>query len=188
MCARGTCEGFLLPAFFMARQVPWSAEIMHALCIVRQKCLKQTCMHAVRLQSLALLSSRTVLRFSIQMASTGPSRTIQVFWVLLLAARRHSTAKMPSVQSPVAASMRPNICGAVTACTHQMQPRLLTPISKRPSQFMYSCKPLVSSRKAALPRQCANFARLRHTSTHCVTETMHTYERHLPRYSVVTHQ
>jgi hypothetical protein len=34
----------------------------------------------------ALLSSRTVLRFSIQMASTGPSSTIQVFWLRLLVA------------------------------------------------------------------------------------------------------
>lgn len=33
-----------------------------------------------------LLSSSTVLRFSIQMASTGPSSTIQVFWFLFLAA------------------------------------------------------------------------------------------------------
>lgn len=63
-----------------------------------------------------LLSSSTVLRFSIQMASTGPSSTIHVFWFLFFAARRHSTAKMPSVQSPVAASMRPNICVCVSVC------------------------------------------------------------------------
>lgn len=68
------------------------------------------------ISAFTLLSSSTVLRFSIQMASTGPSRTIHVFWVLLLAARRQRTANMPSVQSPVAASMRPNICGAVIAC------------------------------------------------------------------------
>mmetsp|Transcript_18328 Transcript_18328/g.62278 ORF Transcript_18328/g.62278 Transcript_18328/m.62278 type:complete len:245 (+) Transcript_18328:5188-5922(+) len=62
-----------------------------------------------------LLSSSTVFRFSIQMASTGPSSMIHVLEVLFLAALRHSTAKTPSVQSPEAASMRPNICGAVMA-------------------------------------------------------------------------
>jgi len=67
-------------------------------------------------QTRTLLSSSTVFRFSIQIASTGPSKTIHVFWFLFLAARRHSTAKMPSVQSPVAASMRPNIWGAVIPC------------------------------------------------------------------------
>ncbi len=62
-----------------------------------------------------LLSSSTVLRFSIQIASTGPSRMIHVLAFFSFAALRHSTANTPSVQSPVAASMRPNICGAVMA-------------------------------------------------------------------------
>ncbi|RNA11518.1 hypothetical protein BpHYR1_000035 [Brachionus plicatilis] len=50
------------------------------------------------------------------MASTGPSRTIHtcspffVFNVL-----RHKVENMPSVQSLVATSNRPNICGAVIA-------------------------------------------------------------------------
>lgn len=51
--------------------------------------------------SRTLLSSRTVFKFSIQMASIGPSSTIQVFWLRFLVARRQSTANMPSVQSPV---------------------------------------------------------------------------------------
>ena len=59
-----------------------------------------------------LLSSRTVFRFSIQTASTGPSTTIQTAW-LVRAAFFHSCEKMPSVQSPVDASSLPNICGAV---------------------------------------------------------------------------
>lgn len=43
----------------------------------------------------------TVLQFSIQIASTGPSMTIHVCWFLFaLAARRHSTENTPSVQSP----------------------------------------------------------------------------------------
>lgn len=62
-----------------------------------------------------MLSSSTVFKFSIQIASTGPSSTIHVCWFFALAARRHSTAKMPSVQSPVEASRRPNIWGAVMA-------------------------------------------------------------------------
>eukprot|EP00228_Micromonas_bravo_P005777 CAMPEP_0203011450 /NCGR_PEP_ID=MMETSP1401-20130829/12347_1 /ASSEMBLY_ACC=CAM_ASM_000894 /TAXON_ID=38833 /ORGANISM="Micromonas pusilla, Strain CCAC1681" /LENGTH=38 /DNA_ID= /DNA_START= /DNA_END= /DNA_ORIENTATION= len=37
---------------------------------------------------------------------------IHVLAFFSFAARRHSTANTPSVQSPVAASMRPNICGA----------------------------------------------------------------------------
>ena len=56
-----------------------------------------------------LLSSSTVFRFSIQMASTGPSNTIHVFWPLLLEALLQSTAKTPSVQSPDEVSSLPNI-------------------------------------------------------------------------------
>ena len=63
------------------------------------------------------------------MASTGPSRQIHVFWFLFLAALRHSTAKMPSVQSPVAWSMRPNICGAVMALGFMRQMMCLVPSS-----------------------------------------------------------
>mmetsp|Transcript_8303 Transcript_8303/g.37841 ORF Transcript_8303/g.37841 Transcript_8303/m.37841 type:complete len:220 (-) Transcript_8303:806-1465(-) len=78
-----------------------------------------------------LLSSSTVLRFSIQMASTGPSSTIQVLFFFSFAARRHSTAKTPSVQSPVAASRRPNICGAVIALGFIFQTTCLLPTSVR---------------------------------------------------------
>eukprot|EP00961_Rhodomonas_salina_P048978 657455-Rhodomonas_salina.1 len=49
----------------------------------------------------SLLSSSTVFKFSIQMASTGPSSRIHVLAFLALVPLRHSTAKMPSVQSPV---------------------------------------------------------------------------------------
>mmetsp|Transcript_27980 Transcript_27980/g.68338 ORF Transcript_27980/g.68338 Transcript_27980/m.68338 type:complete len:200 (+) Transcript_27980:6625-7224(+) len=63
----------------------------------------------------SLLSSSTVLRFSIQMASTGPSSRIHDLLLRALVPLRHSTAKMPSVQSPVVGSRRPNICAAVTA-------------------------------------------------------------------------
>lgn len=109
------------------------------------------------------LSSRTVLRFSIQMASTGPSRTIQTEVGVVeveeeeeeeeevesfvaaddeeegappppppppednLAALLHSAAKTPSVQSPVAASIRPNICGAVSALGLSRQTTVLRP-------------------------------------------------------------
>ena len=55
-----------------------------------------------------LLSSSTVLRFSIQTASTGPSTTIHIEW-LVRAAFFHSWEKMPSVQSPVDGSSLPNI-------------------------------------------------------------------------------
>ncbi|RUS85039.1 hypothetical protein EGW08_007176, partial [Elysia chlorotica] len=64
-----------------------------------------------------LLSSRTELRFSIQMASTGPSSTSQTCSPV----EGNKTLglflveKMPSVQSLVATSSRPNICGAVIA-------------------------------------------------------------------------
>mmetsp|Transcript_60189 Transcript_60189/g.148008 ORF Transcript_60189/g.148008 Transcript_60189/m.148008 type:complete len:200 (-) Transcript_60189:261-860(-) len=63
----------------------------------------------------SLLSSSTVLRFSIQMASTGPSSRIHDLLLRALVPLRHSTAKMPSVQSPVVGSSLPNICAAVTA-------------------------------------------------------------------------
>mmetsp|Transcript_9300 Transcript_9300/g.39101 ORF Transcript_9300/g.39101 Transcript_9300/m.39101 type:complete len:245 (+) Transcript_9300:7149-7883(+) len=76
-----------------------------------------------------LLSSSTVLRFSIQIASTGPSSTIQVLFFFSLAALRQSTAKTPSVQSPVLASMRPNICGAVMALGFIFQMTCFTPVS-----------------------------------------------------------
>mmetsp|Transcript_29254 Transcript_29254/g.72343 ORF Transcript_29254/g.72343 Transcript_29254/m.72343 type:complete len:245 (+) Transcript_29254:3147-3881(+) len=76
-----------------------------------------------------LLSSSTVLRFSIQMASTGPSSTIHVLFFFSLAARRHSTANTPSVQSPVVGSMRPNICGAVMALGFIFQMTCLVPSS-----------------------------------------------------------
>ncbi|KAK2185975.1 hypothetical protein NP493_215g01007 [Ridgeia piscesae] len=63
-----------------------------------------------------LLSSSTELRFSIQMASTGPSSTSQMCSPFLArSVRRHKVEKMPSVQSLVATSSRPNICGAVMA-------------------------------------------------------------------------
>mmetsp|Transcript_17846 Transcript_17846/g.51940 ORF Transcript_17846/g.51940 Transcript_17846/m.51940 type:complete len:256 (-) Transcript_17846:49-816(-) len=62
-----------------------------------------------------LLSSMTVLRFSIQMASTGPSSTIQVKYFLSLFALRQSCAKMPSVHSLAMTSSAPNICGDVMA-------------------------------------------------------------------------
>ena len=62
-----------------------------------------------------LLSSMTVLRFSIQMASTGPSSTSHVKFFLSLFARRHSCAKMPSVHSLATTSIAPNICGEVIA-------------------------------------------------------------------------
>ena len=76
-----------------------------------------------------LLSSSTVFRFSIQMASTGPSRTIQTFWFWALAAFRQRTAKIPSVQSPVVASSRPNIWGAVMALGFIFQITCLVPSS-----------------------------------------------------------
>ena len=60
-----------------------------------------------------LLSSSTLLRFSIQMASTGPSSTSQMcspFLALCVLLQR--VEKMPSVQSLVATSRRPNIWGA----------------------------------------------------------------------------
>mmetsp|Transcript_14309 Transcript_14309/g.34772 ORF Transcript_14309/g.34772 Transcript_14309/m.34772 type:complete len:245 (-) Transcript_14309:214-948(-) len=78
-----------------------------------------------------LLSSSTVLRFSIQMASTGPSRIIHVKFFFSFAARRHSTANTPSVQSPVEESMRPNICGAVMALGFIFQMTCLVPSSER---------------------------------------------------------
>lgn len=90
-----------------------------------------------------LLSSRTEFRFSIQIASTGPSRTIQTFspWSKkytcntyhtftqkLMVALQHfiitflalrvflqSVEKTPSVQSLVVTSSIPNICEAVMA-------------------------------------------------------------------------
>ena len=63
-----------------------------------------------------LLSSSTLLRFSIHRVSTGPSRTSQMCSPFLaLCERRHKVENMPSVQSLVATSSRPNICGAVMA-------------------------------------------------------------------------
>mmetsp|Transcript_25452 Transcript_25452/g.58911 ORF Transcript_25452/g.58911 Transcript_25452/m.58911 type:complete len:218 (-) Transcript_25452:3345-3998(-) len=61
------------------------------------------------------LSSITVLRFSIQIASTGPSSMSQVKFLRSLLALRHSCAKMPSVHSLAITSRQPNICGAVIA-------------------------------------------------------------------------
>eukprot|EP00659_Diplonema_papillatum_P019139 gene19138-biopygen19404 len=89
---------------------------------------KQTFMFSVMLSRSplarvsSLLSSRTVFRFSIQIASTGPSQTSQtlcdffpsVFFVLTHEIR-HSAEKIPSCQSPVPASSFPNICEAVIA-------------------------------------------------------------------------
>ena len=59
----------------------------------------------------------------------GPSSTIHVLFFFSFAARRHSTAKTPSVQSPVAASNRPNICGAVIAFGFIFQMTCLVPSS-----------------------------------------------------------
>lgn len=62
-----------------------------------------------------LLSSSTVLRFSIQMASTGPSSTIQVFWFLFLAALlMHNTLLMQLVaaaSSPAGQKYTARACG-----------------------------------------------------------------------------
>jgi hypothetical protein len=67
-------------------------------------------------QDCTLLSSRTEFRFSIQMASMGPSRTIQTCsFFLTLSERLHKVEKIPSVQSLVATSSRPNICGRKSA-------------------------------------------------------------------------
>ena len=62
-----------------------------------------------------LLSSRTVFMFSIQIASTGPSKTIHLMFscvtpvssVLGCEMWRMSTAPMPSVHSPVWRSKEP---------------------------------------------------------------------------------
>lgn len=63
-----------------------------------------------------LLSSRTELRFSIQMLSTGPSRTNQTYSPgFSFRVLRQRAEKMPSVQSLVATSKRPNIWAAVIA-------------------------------------------------------------------------
>jgi len=62
-----------------------------------------------------LLSSITVFRFSIQIASTGPSRTSHVKFFVSLFALRHSCAKMPSVHSLAITSRDPNIWGGVIA-------------------------------------------------------------------------
>jgi hypothetical protein len=63
-----------------------------------------------------LLSSRTVFRFSIQMASTGPSQTIQVknldFLSLALA---HNYEKTPGVQSSEISDFTPYISSAIIA-------------------------------------------------------------------------
>ena len=75
------------------------------------------------------LSSRTVFKFSIQTASTGPSSTIQVACDRVRAARRHSTAKTPSVQSPVAASRRPNIWVAVSDLGFMRTTPVRTPVA-----------------------------------------------------------
>jgi hypothetical protein len=64
-----------------------------------------TGMHISFFGAPTLLSSSTVLRFSIQMASTGPSKTIQVFWLRLLAALRGWGSKVRhnySKDSPLA--------------------------------------------------------------------------------------
>ena len=55
------------------------------------------------------LSSITVFMFSIQIASTGPSRTSHVKFFLSLFALRQSCAKMPSVHSLATMSSVPNI-------------------------------------------------------------------------------
>ena len=63
-----------------------------------------------------LLSSSTLLRFSIQMASTGPSSTSQMWSPFFtLCVRLQRVENMPSVQSLVATSSLPNIWGAVIA-------------------------------------------------------------------------
>lgn len=63
------------------------------------------------------LSSKTEFKFSIQTASTGPSRTIQRLSVFFVCVDLlHIVENMPSVQSFVATSSLPNICDAVIAC------------------------------------------------------------------------
>lgn len=49
----------------------------------------EQCTLSCHREELTLLSSSTVFKFSIQIASTGPSRTIQVFWFLFLAALKY---------------------------------------------------------------------------------------------------
>lgn len=57
-----------------------------------------------------LLSSKTEFKFSIQTASTGPSKTIHKLSVFLICVeRRQSVENIPSVQSFVATSSLPNI-------------------------------------------------------------------------------
>ncbi len=63
-----------------------------------------------------LLSSSTELRFSIQSGSTGPSKTSQICSPFLsLRDFLHKAEKIPSVQSFVATSRRPNIWPEVMA-------------------------------------------------------------------------
>ena len=60
-----------------------------------------------------LLSSSTVFRFSIQMASTGPSSTSHVkFFLSLVELGATAARRCPSVHSLATTSMQPNICGA----------------------------------------------------------------------------
>jgi len=55
-----------------------------------------------------LLSSNTVLRFSIQIASTGPSQTIQVLYLLaLLFDFYHKDENTPGVQSSDISDLTP---------------------------------------------------------------------------------
>ena len=63
-----------------------------------------------------LLSSNTEFKFSIQIASTGPSNTNHTCSPFFARnVLRHRVEKIPSVQSLVATSSLPNICGAVMA-------------------------------------------------------------------------
>eukprot|EP00835_Amoeboradix_gromovi_P001563 NODE_73_length_23464_cov_0.600171.p8 type:complete len:139 gc:universal NODE_73_length_23464_cov_0.600171:16478-16894(+) len=56
-----------------------------------------------------LLSSRTLFKFSIHTASTGPSNIIQIFSPFLFKVLRHIALNIPSVQSFVLESNLPNI-------------------------------------------------------------------------------
>ena len=63
-----------------------------------------------------LLSSRTVFKFSIQTASTGPSHKIHVLSLRALSLNLpHMAAKMPEIHSPDNRSVSPNISSALMA-------------------------------------------------------------------------
>ena len=102
-----------------------------------------------------LLSSSTVLRFSIQMASTGPSSTIHVFCVLSFAApppqhREHAV-------SPGRPSMRPY--GRTSASKFSRQ-ALPTEVVQQPHLCTVSCR--VSAKPAwhASQKHCPGYIRL----------------------------